>query len=163
MGDDGGTTNGLAPGAQRRAGTKGRTAKAGYFVSRCKGGLARRRKIVGRSRCWPGRLAAQSPLFRPMGAPSSIEDRTRRAGAKSLKPPTLFRPAARRKCAASDVAMPAQVSGGRKRERSSGCNCGASDRRRATRPWQRRSSLKSLPRGRRDIGVQPSCKARAER
>jgi hypothetical protein len=32
-------------------------AVAGYFASRWKGGLARRRKIVGQSHCLPGSFA----------------------------------------------------------------------------------------------------------
>src|SRR5580658_8234317 len=58
MATKGGGRTGLAPGAsrppkpagrrrKRRAKAKRRMAGAGYFASRCKGGLARRRKITG--------------------------------------------------------------------------------------------------------------------
>ena len=62
----GGGRTGPAPGAKRRAEAKRRMAGAGYFASRCKGGLARRRKIVGRPPL-PGRAVCRidRPLRRP--------------------------------------------------------------------------------------------------
>lgn len=44
-------------------------AKPDYFASRCKGGLARRRKIVGRRHCRVGPIVGSSLLRRPRRGP----------------------------------------------------------------------------------------------
>lgn len=65
--DDGERTGGDRP-CTRRAETQWRAAGRGYFVSRCKGGLARRRKIVAARRC-----GVRSRRSRPSVTPQLIE------------------------------------------------------------------------------------------
>ncbi len=83
MATKGGGRTGPAPEAERKAVAERRMAKPGYFVSRCKAPTRARRKIVGRSHCRAGPLAARSPsqkavarLFAP-GANSYLLRRIR--------------------------------------------------------------------------------------
>ena len=48
----------------------GLMAKSGYFASRCKGGLARRRKIAGRRHCLSGPFDGRSPSQKAVGCGS---------------------------------------------------------------------------------------------
>ena len=63
-----------APNRIRRALRKDLTKGVSTYVSRCKGGLARRRKSVGRRHCLTGAFVGRSPS-RKAKARSSADDR----------------------------------------------------------------------------------------
>ena len=124
---------------------------ADYFVSRCKGGLGRRRKIVGpQAIAGPGRLLPDRPLRRPWAwsSPTLRESMTADPdGDDAGEPPLIPFRLCRQFHEAGDVLRPRSAPGSRPEARRS----------RAAR----RSSLKSPSRGEITIASIPASCARS--
>ena len=151
MATKGGGRTGPAPEAERRAEAQRRMAGAGYFASRCKGGLARRRKIVGHPPL-PGRAVCRKgrPLRRPWtrSSPTRLKSTTTEFGMRPAPPRTSF-----------PVSLHAANS--MKRATSSVAICTRNAARSASKPSVRRSSLKSPCRGDKAIASIPASFARS--
>ncbi len=141
-----------------RSKAKGRSAAedgagVGYFASRCKGGLARRRKIVGHPPL-PGRAVCRPdrPLRRrwAWSSPTRLESTATESGMRPAPPRTSF-------------SVPLLAANSMNRATSSAAICTRNAARTASTPSVRRSSLKSPSRGDRAIDSIPPSFARSIR
>ena len=154
MATKGGGRTGPAPAAKRRAEAQRRMAGAGYFASRCKGGLcpptenSRPSAIAG-----PGRLPPRSPSQKAVGAVLSD---------KAGKHHDRMRHDDRRR-RGHHLPVPVHAANSMKRATSSGAICTRNAARSASMPSVRRSSLKSPSRGDRAIASIPASFARSIR